>query len=271
MSGMTASTSVGHLPARLARDLGGVFRKPLTLVATLVYLATAASFVVLFQRELKIATAVPPPPPASEQERFTQAWEQQPRVDLGIPPGTAKVVVVKFNDWLCPMCRTMAQAYQPVLDQYAKTDPGAVKVVIKDWPWNSDCNFKGAIVGHEAACDAAVAVRLARDRGKEEPMVEWIFANQEKLVELGRSGQRAQASQLIRDKVAEMLGVKDFDREYSAKLTEIRRDVADGAALEVHSTPTYFINGVRIPERTNLPPEYFDLAIRTEMKKSGGK
>ena len=102
-------------------------------------------------------------------------------------------------------------------------------------------------------------------------MVDWIFANQERLFEQGRSGGGAQASQAVRQKAAELLGVKDFDREYGAKLAEIRRDVADGSALNVHQTPTFFINGVRIPDGTDLPAQYFDLAIKIELAKSGGK
>jgi protein-disulfide isomerase len=192
---------------------------------------------------------------------------------LGISPGTAKVIVVKFNDWLCPMCKGMALAYQPVLDKYQKSDPGAVKVVLKDWPWNTDCNFKAGrtLPGHEGACSAAVAVRLARDHGKGDAMIDWIFSNQERLDQLGVSGAGAQASQMIRDQVATQLGIKDFDHEAGPKTVDIRRDVADGSALNVTSTPTFFINGVRIPDGQTLAPEYFDLAIQIELKKAGAK
>src|SRR5262245_49370611 len=213
VSGLSASVSVAQLPVRAAQDLGAVFRKPLTLIAALVYIALTASCVVLFPREMRAPTAPPPPPPVSQQEQFAKAWDAQPRVDLGISPGTAKVVVVKFNDWLCPMCKAMALAYQPVLDKYAKSDPGAVKVIIKDWPWNTDCNSSAGrtIPGHEGACDAVVAVRLARDHGKADEMIDWLFENQQQLTELGASGAGAKASEMIRQKAGEMLGVKDFN------------------------------------------------------------
>jgi uncharacterized membrane protein/protein-disulfide isomerase len=274
VSGLSASMGMGQIPRRAVEDLRAVFRKPLTLLAALLYIAATASCVVFFPHEMRAASAPPAAPPVSQQEQFAKAWEAQPRVNLGIPSGTAKVVVVKFNDWLCPMCKGMALAYQPVLDKYAKSDPGAVKVVIKDWPWNAACNQSGpnaSIPGHEGACDAVVAVRLARDRGKADEMIDWLFSAQQELTELGVSGKGAKASQMIRDKAAEMLGVKDFDHESSAKLVEVRRDVADGMALGVHSTPTFFINGVRIPEGQTLAPEFFDLAIQLELKKNGGK
>ena len=42
------------------------------------------------------------------------------------------------------------------------SNPGAVKVVLKDYPLNSECNANMTTMLHPAACDAAVAVRLAR-------------------------------------------------------------------------------------------------------------
>ena len=49
----------------------------------------------------------------------------------------------------------------------------------------------------------------------------------------------------IRAKAAELLAVKDFDAAYALKLPDIRKDVAEGQALNIRSTPTYFINNVR--------------------------
>jgi protein-disulfide isomerase len=227
----------------------------------------------MFPRTMTASAALPPPPAQDDEARFTQAWAAQPRVDLGIAAGTAKVVVVKFNDWLCPSCKAYAMAYQPVFDKYEQEKPGAVKYVVKDWPWDANCNYTrtATIPGHEASCDAAVAVRIARDRSKEKIMVDWLFANQERLVEQDIAGGAAQSQQAIREKVAELVGVKTFDLEKPAKLTDIKRDVADGEALKIDTTPTYFINGVRIPNGQALPPQYFELALKIELARSGGK
>ncbi|MEO8483798.1 MAG: thioredoxin domain-containing protein [Acidobacteriota bacterium] len=195
---------------------------------------------------------------ADAQANFAKAWAQQPRVDLGIPASGAKVVIVKFNDFMCPSCRQAEAFYKPVLDKFAKSNPGAVKYVVKDWPWNSGCNFNtsSTIPGHEAACNAAAAARMARDRGKYDEMVEWLYANQ---------GTTAAA---VRAAAERLLAVKDFDAEYARKLPEIRRDVADGGVLRINSTPTFFINGVRLPEGTIAAP-YFELAISLELKRAG--
>ena len=102
-------------------------------------------------------------------------------------------------------------------------------------------------------------------------MEEWLLANQQRLFELGTSGKGADVSREIRAKAAELLGVTDFDHEAAAKLADIRRDVADGAALHVDQTPTFFVNGVRIPDGQSLPPNYLEMAIRIELAKSGAK
>ena len=190
------------------------------------------------------------------KSNFEQAWVQQPRVNLGIPAGGAKVVIVKFNDFMCPSCRQAELLYKPLLEKFNRSNPGAVKYVVKDWPWNSSCNFNTAstISGHEAACNAAAAARMARDRGKYDEMVDWLYANQ---------GTTAAA---VRSAAERILGVKDFDAEYARKLPDIRRDIADGGVLRIDSTPTFFINGVRVGM---IAAPYFELAVSLELKRAG--
>ena len=118
--------------------------------------------------------------------------------------------------------------------------------------------------------EAPTPLLAAVYRGKADEMIDWLFANQSRLNELGTSQKGKEASQAIRDH-AKTLGITDFDRDYAIKIGEIRRDVADGTALHITGTPTFIINGVRLPGDQNLPPEYFDLAIKLELKKAGGK
>jgi uncharacterized membrane protein/protein-disulfide isomerase len=278
VSGLATSTPMTRLPFRLLSDLRSVATRPWLLLVALLYLGGTATAVVFFPREMQAQTAVPAPPPQDEQQRFAAAWAQQPRVDLGIPAAGAKVVVVKFNDWLCGACRDWAKLYQPVLDKYEQEAPGAVRLVIKDWPWDTNCNFimrPPTFKGHEGSCQAAAAVRMARDRGKDTAMEAWLFENQQHLIELNLKDQSAALS--IRAQAKALFGVADFDGEYNAKVAEIRRDVADGGAVRIESTPVFFINGVRTTVAQgdqmgqNLPSEYFDLAIKIELGKSGGK
>ena len=144
--------------------------------------------------------------------------------------------------------------------------PGAIRYVEKDFPWNSGCNaaLKQTIPGHEASCAAAAAVRLAADRGKREVMAEWLYAHQP---------QSAPQGKLMLDEVkthaSDVLGIKDFVAAYTAKLPDIRKDVSDGVAVNVNSTPTYFINGVRTVDQEGkmIPLHYLELGIQHELQK----
>jgi len=66
----------------------------------------------------------------------------------------------------------------------------------------------------------------------------------------------------------EVAGVSsdEYDRRYSQVATVIRAEAALGSKLGVNSTPTFFINGVRVP---GLRPAYFDAAIAYLLQKAG--
>ena len=193
---------------------------------------------------------------AEVDQHFLDAWTKQTHVDLGVPAVAGKVTIVKFNDWMCPGCKSAYETMKPIM---AKYQPSVVYVE-KDWPWNTKCNAgtKQTFQGHEASCDAAAAVRLAADKGKREAMVTWLFANQEGMT-----------PEKVRAKTVEMLGVKDFAAAYLTKLPDIRKDVATGLAVQLNATPTYFINGIRAAdeEGRTIPIHYFELAIQYELKK----
>jgi uncharacterized membrane protein/protein-disulfide isomerase len=273
VGGTAASIPMSRLPGRLVRDLRGILAQPIRLVVSLLFIAIAAYAIWRFPKDASAAQAAggtgTPVAMASSgastasdnpQKRFDELWAAQPRIDLGIPADDAKVVVVKFNDWQCPSCKLSYFAYKPVLDKYAQTMPGAVKVVTRDYPLSNRCNFSMPREMHPAACEAAAAVRLATEKGKTDQMVQWLFANQEMLTPSSVEAQ-----------VKTMLGITDFSREYDRLLPDIKRDAADGAALNVQYTPTYYINGVKAQanEGSWLPAEYFDYAIQFELRKAG--
>ena len=73
---------------------------------------------------------------------------------------------------------------------------------------------------------------------------------------------------LVRDGARQIGQVTDFDRRYAATLEAVKADIAQGAQFGVRATPTFFINGVRIP---GVKSEYFDAAIAYELKRAGVK
>jgi protein-disulfide isomerase len=202
------------------------------------------------------ATAAPPEPsPAPTQAQaseFEKYWESRERVPLAIPAEGAKVLIVKFNDFQCPPCRNSHLAYKPVLAKYLAEQPGKVRYVLRDYPLDAECNANVANTIHPSACEAAVAVRLARTHNREDAMIEWIFANQPMLT-----------PELVKQGVRDVGQVSDFDAKYASTLESVKSDIALGHSLGVMATPTFFINGKKVDGA--LPVQYFQQAIEYEL------
>ena len=264
VSSASVSMSMTQLPGRLVRDLRTVISQPMTMLVAILFLAGAASAIAFFPKEGSIKQEPAQPSPDMDKA-FADAWFQQNRQDLGVPANGAKVLIVKFIDWQCPSCKAAHFAYKPILEEFEKTHLGAVRQVIKDYPLNSRCNYGVSTEMHAAACEEAAAVRLAREKGKEQELVDWMFG-------MPNEVQVRRTPDMVKAQVAQLLGVKDFDREYAARLPDIKRDVADGGALRVSQTPTYFVNGIRAQTAEGwLPPHYFALAIKLELEKASSK
>jgi len=142
------------------------------------------------------------------------------------PPASVEpeVTVVEFSDFMCPYCSKMV----PVTDQVLKSYPGHVRLIIKDFPLEF---HQGSEVAHEA-CLAAKA------QGKYWEMYHLLFANQHQLTRSDLSGY---AKQLDLD-MAKFENALDT-HQYQP---EIRESVAEGKALGVTGTPTFFVKGRRL-------------------------
>lgn len=261
ISGLTASAGVANLPGRLLGDLKAVFDDPVTLTVAVLLLAGTGSAVAFFPKEGHVPVASTTAVTDDVTRSFTEAWNSQPRVDLGVPADGAKVVIVKFVDWQCPSCKSAHFAYKPILERIEAAHPGAVKEIVKDYPLNGACNYNlGPDGGHISACEAAVAVRLAGDQGRAGEMVNWFFTQPD---QMGITPEQVKAQ------VTSLLGPTDFDAAYARLLPAIRQDTADGRALSVNSTPTYFVNGVRAQTPQGwLGPQLFELALKIELEKA---
>ena len=68
----------------------------------------------------------------------------------------------------------------------------------------------------------------------------------------------------VRQAARDVGQVTDFDAKYAATLALVKADVALGTQLNVNSTPTFFINGVKVEGQ--WAPQYFDQAIAYELQ-----
>jgi protein-disulfide isomerase/uncharacterized membrane protein len=263
VSGAATTFPMTTLPRRVSRDVRVFAGSPLAIIVALVFVAGAASTLAWFPREGAAggdpsAQAAAPAPTKDQTSEFERWYASQPRVPLVVPSEGAKVLVVKFNDFQCPACGQSYLQYKPIFAKYEAERPGAVKLVLKDYPLNRDCNDALAQTIHSAACEAAVAVRLAAAHNKTEAMEEWLYTHQP-----------AMTPPSVRQAAHDVGQITDFDAKYPSTLSLVKGDVALGRQLGIKSTPTFFINGVKVEGA--LPPQYFDQAIALELHRADSK
>lgn len=267
VSGAATNVPLTSLPMRILDDLKLLVRTPTALSAAVVFVAAAAGAIAVFPEQPVTAAAssteaeqtqAAPTASGAQLQQLEQWLSQQPRVPVMAPSDGAAIVILKFNDYQCPGCGQTYRDYKPVLAKWAKQSPGKVKFITKDYPLERQCNqFVGQDL-HLGACEAAVAVRLAREKGKAEAMEDWLYANQP-----------AMNPDTVKKAAASVGGVTDFDARFAATLELVKADVAQGAQLKIGGTPTFFMNGMQLP---GLRGEFFDAAIAWELRKvSGGK
>jgi uncharacterized membrane protein len=262
ISGAATSVPMMTVPGRAVSDLKALRHSPLAMALAALFVAGTASALAFFPREtsMEVAAGAASPEPGAaasptDQARraeFVRFYEAQPRMTLNVPTEGAKVLIVKFNDYQCPACGESFRAYKSVLAKYEASDPGAVRLVTRDFPLEAECNSGGQ---HSAACEAAVAVRLARPKGRAEALEEYLFANQKEMT-----------ADKVRQAARDIGQVTDFDARYQATLEQVKADSAYGRQLGIGSTPTFFINGVKLDRM--LPAVYFDQAIEYELARA---
>jgi uncharacterized membrane protein len=257
VSGTAADGAMTQLPRRAVRDLRTLGSSPAALGVAGLFAAAAIALIAVYPRQVdattagELAASAPAPMSQAQQSEFERWFSSLPRVPIAVPTEGAKVLIIKFNDYQCPPCKQTYLAYKPVIDKRIRENPGQVRFVTKDYPLDPECNVNAPGGVHLSACEAAVAVRLARDHGKAEEMEQWLFDNQPQLT-----------PDLVRQAAASVGGVTDFDARYATTLELVKSDIQLGSSLGVRGTPTFFINGVRIPV---IKPDYIDAAIGYEL------
>lgn len=266
-SGAATRYPMTSLPSRAARDFRTLLRTPSAITAALVFVVAAGAAIVMLPGSRVTAASglssadqqapAPAPAAAGQVQQLEQYLAAQPRVVVMAPSDGADVVIVKFNDYQCPPCRQTFLEYKPVLAKWAKEAPGKIKFITKDYPIERQCNSTVGQDLHPASCEAAVAVRLAREKGKAPAMEEWLFANQAGLTPEG-----------VKKAAATVGGVTDFEARFPATIELVKGDIAQAGQLKVTGTPTFFMNGIKLP---GLRAEFFDAAIAWELKQVQSK
>ncbi|MEW6295612.1 MAG: thioredoxin domain-containing protein [Candidatus Diapherotrites archaeon] len=146
----------------------------------------------------------------------------------------AKVLVEEFSDFQCPACGQAFILNSPVIEEFKDK----IKFEYKHFPLNSL---------HPNAFPAAVASECALDQNKFWEMYELLFKNQQNL---SKENLLNFASQL-------KLNEESFKAciESGVKDKYVNADKAEGEKRSVQGTPTYFVNGKKLDNWTQLKSE----------------
>lgn len=276
VSGSATTFPMSTLPTRALRDLRSALSSPLAIVSALLLGAGAVSAIASFPREAAATAGAPAAAPATAPESASQAAasaapvgltpDQQAQLDkwyvaqsrsiVPIDPGGAAVLVVKFHDFQCGPCGHTYHDLKPVFEKYAKTAPGKVKLVVKHYPIDPECNAGTPNGSHFAACEAAAAMTMAGTGARADALESWLFGNQATLTPAS-----------VRTAARDIGGITDFDARYQKALEAVKADIALGGLMRVEATPSFFVNGIKI--RGGMPAPYFDALIALELKKAG--
>jgi protein-disulfide isomerase len=161
----------------------------------------------------------------------------------------APVTIVEYSDFQCPYC---AKASHTIEQELLAAYPGKVRLVHKNFPLTQI---------HPWAQDAAVAAEcaLAQSNDGYWKVYEALFEQQ-----------RTITPDNLKEKVLEVGALAKLDPEvlaacYDTKATlpAVQSDIAEGSALGVNSTPTFFVNGRRVAGA--MPIDSFRALIDREL------
>lgn len=167
---------------------------------------------------------------------------------------SAKVVIEEFADYQCPTCAAMHPTVQQIQAAYGDR----VKIIFRNYPLRQV---------HPKAYDAAVAAEAAGIQGKFWEMQNQLFTNQQFW-----AAPSADHRKMFEDYAGKIgLDVEKFraDMAGMAAKSRVDADLQRAMALQVASTPTFYINGRTLPyEETEF--NRFRQAIDAELLKTQG-
>lgn len=143
-------------------------------------------------------------------------------------PADAPISIVVFSDFQCPYCSKLG----PTFDEILKKNPKTVKIYYKHFP----------IRGHEQAVSAAIAAMAAQKQGKFWEYHDLLFQNirdlnQDKFIELA-------------EKIGLDINKFKHDMQDPQNMGQINKDQQDGFTAGVKGTPTLFVNGRKVQDRS---------------------
>ena len=192
-------------------------------------------------QQVKAAPAAAARPQVDPNKVYTLAVGDSPAKG----PKDAKVVIVEFSDYQCPFCSQT----EPLVDGMLEAFPKDVKRVYKQFPLTSI---------HQNALPASKAALAAGKQNKFWEMHAKLFGNQR---DLTADNFKKWAEEL-------KLDVTRFEKDMNSPevAAQVDRETQEARAADVSGTPTIFVNGKRLQQRS---PEGFKAVIDAILQGKG--
>jgi len=145
-------------------------------------------------------------------------------------PAVEKAQLVEFLDFECESCR----AAEPLVQELKAEYGDRITFIHRYFP----------LPGHRNSGTAALAVEAAAQQGKYEQMHSKLFETQPQWGE--KQDSQAELFRTYAQEIGLDLAAYDAAVANEATKDRIRQDVADGKALGVTGTPTFFLNGEKL-------------------------
>ncbi len=220
------------------------------LIALTILALFALSFLFL-KRDYNHEASEPSPASGKARAQFSVVPASQ---DLLVKPHAiskgpfaAKVTMVEFLDPECESCAAMAPIVKKIADEFSAD----LRVVVRYMPFHQNSKLVANIL------------EGAREENKFWQALEILFANQERWANHNKPNpdlipEILEPLKLNMDKIMKEAKSGKYDQQ-------IGQDLADGKALGVRGTPTFFVNGHMVPE---LGYEALRAAVQAQIQKS---
>ena len=145
-----------------------------------------------------------------------------------------KAVLVEFGDFQCPACGT----YHTLVKQLTVDFKDNLTFVFRNFPLSQHANAK----------PSSYAAEAAGLQGKYWEMHDYLFENQ------GKWSTMSDPKPFFTDYAKTLkLDIKKFESDMagSAVKAKVDKDYQDGVAINIDSTPTFYLNGVKISVPSN--------------------
>lgn len=178
-------------------------------------------------------------------------WAETVEADstAGVPlgPEDAPVTILEFADYQCPHCAQFASFTGRLLRRNYVEERGLLRWVLYDY-----------LVGFPNDIPAAIAARCAGEQGRYWEMHDILLAQQ------SRWGSSDAPGRAFRDYAAQLaLDAESFQAclQERRPLEAVMASHAYGQSLGVNGTPTLFLNGRRLDNRTEADYETLERLI----------